>query len=1377
MATRKRFGRATNLGRSGRVLEMALITAKLEQFVAVTSGKPLTRSLFARNRGTVTRARRQFVGAELLETRAMLCVDAHDGEEHHGEGHHGEEMEQSSVASVQMSSVTVKSCGMPQPAANQIALTTAQFAAPQFPLADTFKLHSLSTATKRIYLDFDGHFTTNTTWQNYFNYPNINTPAFSLDSNYTSFSDAEKTAIQDVWARVAEDFAPFQVDVTTEDPGVDALRNNGGGDTAWGIRVVVGGDGAWMGSAGVAIVGGFGPSDDAPAFAFADQWWKTDPNFVSLCISHEVGHTLGLGHDGPNGYYPGHGSGATSWVPIMGSGSKSLSQWSKGEYKNADNKQDDLSIITTTASNGFGYRADDHGNTTGTATVVTGATVNGIVERNTDFDVFSFASSGTIKVKISPAVVGANLDILAEILDSNGNVLQTSNPIGALDANFNFTAAAGTYYLRVQGTGEGDPLGTGYTKYASLGQYTASFEGSSTPPPTLVIAATAADKAEGTGGVTTPFTFTVTRSGDLAASSTVSWAVTGTGANAASANDFTGGTLPTGTVTFAVSETTKTITVNVAGDSTVESDEDFTITLSSPTGATLGSPVFASGKIRNDDVEPPTLAIAATSANKPEGTGGGSTSFTFTVTRSGATSGTSSVSWAVTGSGTNAASANDFMGGTLPAGSVTFAVSETTKTITVNVASDSTNETDEGFTVTLASPSGATLGTPATASGTIQNDDSPPTLAIAATSASKPEGTGGGSTSFTFTVTRSGDTTGSASVSWAVTGSGTNAASANDFTGSTLPVGSVAFAIGETTKTITVNVAADSTIETDEGFTVTLASPSGATLGSPATASGAIQNDDFPPTLTIVATSASKPEGTGGGSTSFTFTVIRSGDTAGTSSVSWAVTGSGANAASANDFTGGTLPFGTETFTAGQTTKTITVSVAADVSMETDEGFTVTLASPSGATLGTPATASGTIQNDDSLPTLAIAATSASKPEGTGGGSTSFTFTVTRSGDTTGTSSVSWAVTGSGTNAASANDFTGSTLPVGSVAFAIGETTKTITVNVAADSTIETDEGFTVTLASPSGATLRSPATAPGTIKNDDLPALSVTDARVTEGNAGTANVTLQVTLSEQSLSPVTVSYAAVDGTAKLADNDYTGAIGSVTFAAGETSKTITLVVKGDMTFEADEIFTVRLSDPTGATIAKSTGIVTIANDDYRNLVGITETQVSKAEGNLGRTPFTFTLARTGSPDGDVTVQWAVKGSGPKPADRFDFIGGVLPSGTVRIGAGRQSQVVIVNALCDLVAEYDEQFTISVINVVGVGVGRLEEKMTATGIIRNDDLGVPRQVAVVPAQSKAFAAIGAASAPSMSSAIAMQAFAALNYSAGPTTVTIKRPTR
>ena len=133
-----------------------------------------------------------------------------------------------------------------------------------------------------------------------------------------------------------------------------------------------------------------------------------------------------------------------------------------------------------------------------------------------------------------------------------------------------------------------------------------------------------------------------------------SWAVTGSGTNAASASDFTGGILPSGTVSFAAGETSKTVTVNVAGDTTVEPDEGFTVTLSSPTGATLGT-ASATGTIRNDDA---SLSIAALSADKTEGQSG-STGYTFTVTRSGDTSGASSAAWAVTGSGTNAASASD----------------------------------------------------------------------------------------------------------------------------------------------------------------------------------------------------------------------------------------------------------------------------------------------------------------------------------------------------------------------------------------------------------------------------------------------------------------------------------------------------------------------------------------------------------------------------------------------------------------------------------------------------------------------------------------------------------------------------------------------
>ena len=116
---------------------------------------------------------------------------------------------------------------------------------------------------------------------------------------------------------------------------------------------------------------------------------------------------------------------------------------------------------------------------------------------------------------------------------------------------------------------------------------------------------------------------------------------------------------------------------------------------------------------------------------------------------------------------------------------------------------------------------------------------------------------------------------------------------------------------------------------------------------------------------------------------------------------------------------------------------------------------------------------------------MAIAATDASKAEGNTG-STPFTFTVTRSGDTTGASSATYTVTGSGANAANAADFTGAALPTGTVSFAAGETSKLVTINVAGDTTAEANEGFTVTLSAPSAGTTITTAAATGTIMNDD---------------------------------------------------------------------------------------------------------------------------------------------------------------------------------------------------------------------------------------------------------------------------------------------------
>ena len=854
----------------------------------------------------------------------------------------------------------------------------------------------------------------------------------------------------------------------------------------------------------------------------------------------------------------------------------------------------------------------------------------------------------------------------------------------------------------------------------------------------LAIAATDASKAEGDTG-STLFTFTITRSGNIGVASSVTYTVTGSGANAATAADFTGAALPTGTVSFAAGEASKLVTINVAGDTTAEANEGFTVTLSAPSAGTTIATAAATGTIVNDDVS--SLAIAATDASKAEGDTG-STPFTFTVTRTGNTSGASSVTYTVTGSGANAATAADFTGAALPTGTVSFAAGETSKLVTINVAGDTTAEANEGFTVTLSAPSAGTTITTAAATGTIVNDDASSSLAIAATDASKAEGNTG-STPFTFTVTRSGDTSGASSVTYTVTGSGANAATAADFTGAALPTGTVSFAAGETSKLVTINVAGDTTAEANEGFTVTLSAPSAGTTITTAAATGTIVNDDASSSLAIAATDASKAEGNTG-STPFTFTVTRSGDTTGASSATYTVTGSGANAATAADFTGAALPTGTVSFAAGETSKLVTINVAGDTTAEANEGFTVTLSAPSAGTTITTAAATGTIVNDDASSSLAIAATDASKAEGNTG-STPFTFTVTRSGDTTGASSATYTVTGSGANAAAAADFTGAALPTGTVSFAAGETSKLVTINVAGDTTAEANEGFTVTLSAPSAGTTITTAAATGTIVNDDASsslAIAATDASKAEGNTGSTPFTFTVTRSGDTTGASSATYTVTGSGANAATAaDFTGAAlptGTVSFAAGETSKLVTINVAGDTTAEANEGFTVTLSAPSaGTTITTAAATGTIVNDDASSSLAIAATDASKAEGNTGSTPFTFTVTRSGDTTGASSATYTVTGSGANAADAADFTGAALPTGTVSFAAGETSKLVTINVAGDTTAEANEGFTVT---LSAPSAGTTITTAAATGTIVNDDAPLETLVTAINVGGQQFTA-------------------------------------
>ncbi len=393
------------------------------------------------------------------------------------------------------------------------------------------------------------------------------------------------------------------------------------------------------------------------------------------------------------------------------------------------------------------------------------------------------------------------------------------------------------------------------------------------------------------------------------------------------------------------------------------------------------------------------------------------------------------------------------------------------------------------------------------------------------------------------------------------------------------------------------------------------------------------------------------------------------------------------------------------TIAAGATTGTIHVLVNGDTKHESDETFTVTLTSASGATLGASVSATGTIQNDDAVPTLEIAL-SASTAEGDAG-TTALPFAVTLSNPTDQVVTASWA-TSDNTATVADNDYEAGS---GTVTIPAGTTSGSVSVNVVGDVTFESNESFGVTLSAPSNATLGN-AVATGTITNDDaMPTLSVDDVTHLEGNSGTTLHQFTVSLSAASGVLASVDIATADGTAIVADGDYAAANAELTFPPGTTTKTFDVLVNGDTVLEADEAFAVNLTNPVSATIARASGTGTITNDDATPL--ITLDGASVAEGNTGTTPLTFTVHLSSASATPVTAHWQAE-DGTATSAGADY---VAASGTVTIPALALSAPIVVQAVGDSCGEADETFSVALSSPSGAAI----QAGTATGTILNDD--------------------------------------------------------
>jgi hypothetical protein len=394
-------------------------------------------------------------------------------------------------------------------------------------------------------------------------------------------------------------------------------------------------------------------------------------------------------------------------------------------------------------------------------------------------------------------------------------------------------------------------------------------------------------------------------------------------------------------------------------------------------------------------------------------------------------------------------------------------------------------------------------------------------------------------------------------------------------------------------------------------------------------------------------------------------------------------------------------------FAAGETSKTITVNVKGDTTVEPNETFKINLSAANGAQIVDNQGIGTILNNDGSLLNIA----NVNKIEGNSG-TTAIEFTVSLNPASTAPVTVTYA-TADGT-ATAGNDYVAK--PATVVTFAPGEKSKIVTVDIKGDTDVETNETFFLNLSNATEASIfNASSRGKATIFNDDGAVLRISDVAKGEGGNGVNTpFAFNVSLSQASTTPVTVKYALANGTA-MVNSDFVALPANIlTFAPTQTSKTVTVNAKGDTLKEANEVFYLNLSDAVGATIfdTDSRGTGTILNDEG-SLLRIAD--VVSVEGNSGNAPVAFTITLTPASANAVTVTYATA-NGTATAGR-DYV--AIPPTPLTFAAGQTSKTVNVNIVGNTIIEANKNFYLNLSGATGATI--FDNDSRGMGMIVDDD--------------------------------------------------------